>query len=129
LAREQLRNRLEKRALTQRLTAISLDMVRAEIEAAGPGAATVVPAAAGEASAAASSAVPAPASAEPVSAPIEWEPAAFERAQRIPEFIRAHVIQQLEKQVRAAGRTKVVSADLDTGMKHMSREGRNHGQA
>ena len=223
LAREQIRNRLEKRALTERLTAITLAMVRAEVEQAGGESTPEVPAP--ESSAAEVPAAEAPVAWEchlcglvadggkparcvacntghftPMTAAerakvhpaalgaLEWAPEARERLERVPvgfmrdmtrrrvekwsraagrsrvdlevvegkygswaagspaagqglpwtdeakariervpDFIRPMVMKELERRVKAAGKTQVEAAELDEAMRHWSGSGRFHG--
>lgn len=120
LVREQIKNRLEKRALTQRLAAITLDMVRAELDAERASAApprpetpapSTAPHAAPSTGSTASSAAP------PPPAGLLWTEEAMKRIERVPPgFMRKAAQDMVEKHAKAQGLSEIDLAAAEAGL-------------
>jgi nucleotide-binding universal stress UspA family protein/rubrerythrin len=111
VVRDQLRNKLEKRALAQRIASVTLDMLRAELGSAGPEAAPAP-------SRAAAARIPDPASqsAGPSSGPV-WTEAALMRLDRVPEgFMRNAAKSMVEEHAKAAGIPEITLEAAEAGL-------------
>lgn len=115
ILREQARNRLEKRAMTQRIASVTLADVAAELET-GPGRDSAPPAPAAAAAPGvpegSPAVVPAPADPGPL-----WTEEALRRLARVPEgFMRQAAKAMIEKQALAAGAKEIDLAVAEAGL-------------
>lgn len=107
--RTQIRNRLEKRALTQRITAVTLEMVEAERVAAG-----LRPDPAAEANPIAEPAVK---GAEAAAAGLLWTEEAMKRLERVPDgFMRKAAMGMIEAHARGGGHSEITLAVAEEGL-------------
>ncbi|MEO6096057.1 MAG: universal stress protein [Fibrobacteria bacterium] len=116
----QIRNRLEKRALTQRITAVTLEMVEAELRAAGIGAApTAVPTTADLAPAApvsAAEAAPGAISSDAFGGPA-WTEDAVKRLERVPDgFMRKAAKNMVEEHALNSGTKEITLEVAEAGL-------------
>jgi nucleotide-binding universal stress UspA family protein/rubrerythrin len=117
-ARTQIRNRLEKRSLTQRITAVTLAMVEDELAAAGLKPARDLPPAPAGADASAPTLEPRVVAGPeaPAARPI-WTESALARMERVPEgFMRQAAKAMVEKHAQELGRAEISLETAEEGL-------------
>jgi nucleotide-binding universal stress UspA family protein len=98
VVRDQVRNKLEKRALSQRIASVTLEMLRAELGSPAP-------------SAARAARMP-----DPPSHPV-WTEAALQRLERVPEgFMRNAAKNMVEEHAKAAGLSEISLEAAEAGL-------------